>query len=478
MSKYSKALIYIFVSNNLLIQRSKSKSFSDLSNLISNIPGIWHVFLNNKQGMFEFNNRLVDTLVWICPWANSSLSSFDYLELDASFHFLKPFCYSIPIVIKNNRSLPIGLSIALSEKTEIYTRFLDEVNLQHKMKVLCDLGSALKKTCQQFRFQRFICHRHLIERFNPNTLTGYLITKICQIKTEENYNKFISYWIPILNYLIKNNKEPVNFSKFKKYLGLEYDSNKETLVESNSQAKNEWAVWRRGCLNTCSNAIESRHGHINNMIKQKKLGLLNRIRLLTEYIAKSYMNFEENGNKVIQGHRFELQEKAKALIDNGKSKSEFSLENCDCPAKKIYELRFGTTGVDCIHTCFCKNRDRTAPMIKLEHIVFEGTQTVFRESSVEWPDGQNLKRKKESIGIISSLEKEDIFISTSVNMIQNIKEIIPTIDQEHLQFQMNEIYYHLRQEEKYSEVKENSKEIMEEWRSRVYYSVFDAFNIQ
>lgn len=270
----------------------------------------------------------------------------------------------------------------------------------------------------------------------------------------------------------------MNFSKFKKYLGLEYDSNKETLVESNSQAKNEWAVWRRGCLNTCSNAIESRHGHINNMIKQKKLGLLNRIRLLTEYIAKSYMNFEENGNKVIQGHRFELQEKAKALIDNGKPKSEFSLENCDCPAKKIYELRFGTTGVDCIHTCFCKNRDRTAPMIKLEHIVFEGTQTVFRESSVEWPDGQNLKRKKESIGIISSLEKEDIFISTSVNMIQNIKEIIPTIDQEHLQFQMNEIYYHLRQEEKYSEVKENSKEIMEEWRSRVYYSVFDAFNIQ
>ena len=114
--------------------------------------------------------------------------------MDASFKFTKPFCYSMPLMVLYNRSIPIGLSVAITEKNELYSRFLDHIEISSNTSVLCDLGKALHSVCKEYHLNRFICHRHLIERFNSNSLCGYLITKLCQIKTFDKYNKFISYW--------------------------------------------------------------------------------------------------------------------------------------------------------------------------------------------------------------------------------------------------------------------------------------------
>ena len=75
------------------------------------------------------NNKYVDTLIWICPWANTLLNTFQYMQLDASFKFTRFVYYSLPLMIKNNRSIPIGLSIALTEKAELYGRFFENLDL-------------------------------------------------------------------------------------------------------------------------------------------------------------------------------------------------------------------------------------------------------------------------------------------------------------------------------------------------------------
>ena len=94
--------------------------------------------------------------------------------------------------------------------------------------------------------------------------------KICQIKSKNSYDNFLKYWIPVLNHLIINNKIPKNFNKFIKYIGYEFDETSQCLIETNPDAKKLWAIWERGYINTCSNAIESRHGHLNNSLKSLK----------------------------------------------------------------------------------------------------------------------------------------------------------------------------------------------------------------
>ena len=62
----------------------------------------------------------------------------------------------------------------------------------------------------------------------------------------------------------------MKYEPYTTLIGYEYDENKQALIEVNPEAKNLWAIWKRGYINSCSNALESRHGHINTQIKQYK----------------------------------------------------------------------------------------------------------------------------------------------------------------------------------------------------------------
>ena len=91
-------------------------------------------------------------------------------------------------------------------------------------------------------------------------------------------------------------------------------------------------------MNTCSNAVESRHGHINSMIKRGNTGICNRFYHLIRYAIDSFVHFNDNQNNGIEKHKYMMRNKADEMIKKGKSKAEFSLLDCNCQAKKIYEL--------------------------------------------------------------------------------------------------------------------------------------------
>ena len=441
---------------------------------IKNIPGKWIIYQNSEQGFLKLNDVYVDTLIWICPWANSILKTFDYVQLDASFKLTKPACYSIPLMIKKNRSIPIGLSVALSEKAELYERFFVNIPDIKSLSNLCDLGKALEKTCDDFNFKRFLCHRHLIELFNYNTLTGFLITRICRCKSEESYYNFMKFWIPILNNIIKNNRNPKNLDKFLHYLGYEYDKTKETLVEVHPEVKDQWAIWKRGPINTCSNAVEGRHSHINSLIRKGNWGMENRIRTLIKYIIDSYLNFDQYTGHSLYNHMYSLSKKADILIENGESEKKFSNINCNCPSKKYYECMFGTIDADCIHTCHNKERKRKTPEINLEQIEIEETEIYFVNSDIKWPlDSNKNKSIKKRLQMNSiDLDEEDPWTATNIYMLNAIHEMLPDVDMNFAFLQMMEIYHTLRSEPIYSNFNENSDELLAEWRNRVFLSIF------
>lgn len=105
-----------FINSNLIKGYPTSNVETDLLQFINNVPGEWYLYINKEQGFYKHEKGFIDTIVWICPWANSIIRSFQYLILDSSFKVMRPYTYSIPLMVKNNLSIPIGFSIAISEK--------------------------------------------------------------------------------------------------------------------------------------------------------------------------------------------------------------------------------------------------------------------------------------------------------------------------------------------------------------------------
>ena len=110
--------------------------------------------------------------------------------------------------------------------------------------------------------------------------------------------------------LIKNEKYPKNFDRFLQYMGLEYDPINGTLFEAHPENKELWAIWMRGPINTCTNSIESRHGHLNSQIRGGNLSIENRIRKLISYIINSYVEFDKNTVMNLYFQKYDLIKKA------------------------------------------------------------------------------------------------------------------------------------------------------------------------
>jgi hypothetical protein len=72
------------------------------------------------EGRVENAGQRVVTLIWLAPWAVTALSEARFYELDCSFEALRPDTYAIPMAIKANRGIPLGLAVVPTERQEIF----------------------------------------------------------------------------------------------------------------------------------------------------------------------------------------------------------------------------------------------------------------------------------------------------------------------------------------------------------------------
>jgi hypothetical protein len=80
---------------------------------------------NQMESSLLYDGREIVTLTWLAPWAIWALRQADYYELDCSFKALKPYVYSIPLAVKANVGIPLGIVIAPSERRAVYSIFAD-----------------------------------------------------------------------------------------------------------------------------------------------------------------------------------------------------------------------------------------------------------------------------------------------------------------------------------------------------------------
>ena len=88
------------------------------------IDGNWFLYnsesMRDKSNLLKYKNQDVQCLVWIPLFIEQLLNVGSYIQLDASFYALRPYVFSLPLLIYNNASILIGIVVGLSESVILY----------------------------------------------------------------------------------------------------------------------------------------------------------------------------------------------------------------------------------------------------------------------------------------------------------------------------------------------------------------------
>ena len=153
--------------------------------MLQSVPGkVLFRYLKSGNGGYscKFKSENVfeeNSFAWILPFADEIIQKIQYLQIDASFSAFPNYSFCLWHGIFNNESIPFALTLYPTEKFELSSILfeciklynLDE-NLYKGHVVLADMGKAIKSFCNIYNMPRFICHRHLIEKFGANSPLG------------------------------------------------------------------------------------------------------------------------------------------------------------------------------------------------------------------------------------------------------------------------------------------------------------------
>jgi hypothetical protein len=126
----------------------------------------------------------------------------DYDEWDCSFQALKPYVYSIPLAVKANVGIPLGIVMALSKRRDVFSIFADlpvekgfsESDL-FEIPFISDAGTALRSYAEGLAGRRgyyghhYLYYRHLLEALGSDTLVALLARRLLFTRTQNAYQE-------------------------------------------------------------------------------------------------------------------------------------------------------------------------------------------------------------------------------------------------------------------------------------------------
>ena len=366
----SKIVLDMFQSAFIKIRENQF----DMISFVQNLPGYCKIYYQDYvQGSYKIdNNRFLQRLVWICPWAKSRIDVTNYLELDASFRAISPYCYCIINSIANNESLPIGISICGTECLELYNEAyvcLLEIGIcREKLKslpILTDLGKALKAFALKWELTQYYCHRHILETFG-NPFQRSWVKRILECGSISDYID-VSEQIKIeINLYLNNNKDEINDNFIKKLNNIleMLDSNNS---ETSDYHQKKWAIWNRieNKIARCTNHSESFHSVLNK--KSYNLRIFpSKFKSIIKNIFKKYMNMNITHGRAIFDKIRKIEQLKRTILEQNMNRIPYSKETCECGYTKYYSSLYGVP-IPCKHQIFNENFQniKPPPLIKL-----------------------------------------------------------------------------------------------------------------
>lgn len=254
-----------------------NKITGSIMDVLNTCPGyIQIVYQKNKD---EDEKSDIQTISIIFPWANSTLSSIQYLELDGSFDGMSPYVYCVPQGILYNESIPLGLTIAPTECLELYQSFFDDISKYaaepikwDSMTVVSDMHASIKSVCKKLGITQFFCHRHLHEHFGSSCSLAFLVNKLLKCFSLDQYLSIIQEVTEEIDeYKVKRLKiGPISDELEVKINEAKIMASYEDCDKNSDYYYKRWALWirRERHVGRCSNHNEALHSVINREVKQ------------------------------------------------------------------------------------------------------------------------------------------------------------------------------------------------------------------
>jgi hypothetical protein len=221
----------------------------------------------------KYNGQTVVLLAWVAPWAMRCLSHHcQFLELDCSFEALPPYAYSIPMAVKANRGIPLGIIVAPSERETMFEVFRELV-LERGVReeeflgrpLLSDEGKALQAYgCCHIR--HFYCMRHLLEGLGSGTLAALLARRLLFTRTEFEFLELVDQTLS--DFTVACSLQRITQkaqAKFRRIFGIGPEA--EPPLTVNMTLVRCHALWGERGLHygvaSCTNHVEGLHGRLN-----------------------------------------------------------------------------------------------------------------------------------------------------------------------------------------------------------------------
>lgn len=300
----------------------------------------------------------VQSITVMFPWANAVLSKCRFIEMDASFKALNPYCFCLANAIYNNESYPIGISISPSENETLYSNFI-ELSINSRIdkeiwlgkSLLSDMHPSLIKFASEYCRFHYFCHRHILEYFGTNSGLFIFVSKLLRCCSYEEYDETRLDILCQLEYLNQKRKE---LNRSYKTFDTKSNDLKEMLSGNDTPKESKWhfahwALWVRAeeGVSSCSNHNEGFHK--GTKINAPNVSFLSKISYLLKKVMKHVSKLPFNHGKSVLTKMNHYKEMVIAkLKEPGMKLDYFFQENCSCN-KDFYLSNLYGTSVNCKH---------------------------------------------------------------------------------------------------------------------------------
>ena len=389
-----------------LIRRLMRIEGADFLKFIHSLPGRKLAVISTKPTP-ETPGYIIDGVgelqlfAWVPPWALNGMCRCTHLQVDASFKGARPYAYYIPQAIIANRGLACGLVVAPTEKDELFASYhrllrFHELGIDHPP-VLADLGGAIHSFAEQEGLQLYMCHRHLLEAIGSSSCAISLFQPLLRALTEDEFlaavPQFVNDIAAFANYGLIDHSL---IEKFEKYLGCVFkkDGSRYTgeITDLSQTAIEQWALFARQGVATCSNQAEALHKHVNRRTRENT-SFMTKLLVLIEAVKNNFSTINDRIIHGVQKKQKSLEKKLRQRIELENVRIE-AREHCNCPQHKRNELLYQCEGF-CYHTIAAGKLVKHHPACLMNrNNELETEDPIIVETTNTWKFAQRHKRKK------------------------------------------------------------------------------------
>ncbi|KAK8882561.1 hypothetical protein M9Y10_045203 [Tritrichomonas musculus] len=311
ISNYSKDTVNIIDFYGFYIKHEKYDSMS-LNDLLKSFEGYLHLTLTENNN----TNKILDKCyikdqkyyilkgTYISPLACNLIRSINTagIMLDTTWTVLNHYVTSLPTVVIGNVGIPIGISFSLAEDSDIYNDFFYYFknsygyNITDFISVVeSDQGKALKKAVMEQNMQHLCCLRHLLVSLGTSKYSqqiGNLVSSTSNYDFQELKKLYESSWS-----FLSDSNEIELLNKLLNKVGLALVDGKIEIQDTYRWMEVSMQIRPYFCMPSCTNQVESCHGHLNAMTPRRNMLWSSIARIIKEMLNKVHRyknNFMHN----------------------------------------------------------------------------------------------------------------------------------------------------------------------------------------